>query len=683
MLEMFVFETNQLIEQLEEILLDFEQNKTISNESINEIFRIMHTIKGSSAMMMFDIISSLAHIVEDLFYFIRESQPLSLDYSLICDLVLASADFIKLEISKIEDGKDSDGNEKDITDKIKSYLSELSGAYKEQGDTATITEKIENDKQAYYISTYDNHDEIKLKKFSARVFFEDGCQMENIRAYTIIHNLKDFCKEIYHVPENIVEDNSSADYIIENGFDVYFSSASDIDEFKKIFEQALFVKTYELSVVDNFENEAAEHLGQDLYIGAPASITGEEISPEQQDSTQRAFKNIKQSLISVNITKLDKLMDLVGEIVITESMVTRNPDLNGLQLDNFCKAARQLRKLTDELQDTVMSIRMVPVGATFQKMHRIVRDMGKKLIKEVELCIRGEDTEVDKNIIDHLSDPLMHIIRNAVDHGLEPEEERIKKGKDSRGRITLEAENVGGEVVITVTDNGRGLDKTKILEKAREKGLAIKADREYTDREIFSFILLPGFSTKENVTEFSGRGVGMDVVKKNIEQVGGSVLIDSKIGLGTKITIKIPLTLAIVDGMEVSVGKSIYTIPITSIRESFRPNEKDIIIDAEGSEMIMIRGSCYPVLRNHRLFNVETEIQDLCDGIIVLIEANERAVCLFVDRLIGEQQVVVKPLPSYLMKYEAKESGIGGCTILGDGSISLILDVAGIVARII
>jgi len=683
MLEMFVFETNQLIEQLEEMLINSEEKNALSSEDINEIFRIMHTIKGSSAMMMFDNISSLAHTVEDLFYYIRENQHSSLDYSLICDLVLASSDFTKLEISKIEDGKDADGYEKDISDKIKYYLSELSGEHEGKAKTEIKDEKIEDDRQTYYISAYGSYDEGRLKKYSARVFFEDGCQMENIRAYTIIHNLKDLCRQTYCVPQNIAEENSSADYIIENGFNVYFSSDRDMDDLKRVFEEALFVKTYELNAVDDFDDKVACHFSEEVHIKAPGTSEGEDISQEGQGSNETVLKNVQQSLISVNITKLDKLMDLVGEIVITESMVTGNSDLKDLQLDNFSKAARQLRKLTDELQDTVMSIRMIPVGATFQKMHRIVRDMSKKLKKEVDLCISGEDTEVDKNIIDHLSDPLMHIIRNAMDHGIEEENERVQREKNPRGRITLEAENAGGEVVITITDDGRGLDKSKILEKAREKGLLSKADREYTDREVFSFVLLPGFSTNDNVTEFSGRGVGMDVVKKNIEQVGGSVLIDSKMGTGTSIKIKIPLTLAIVDGMEISVGKSIYTLPIMSIRESFKPDKKDIIKDAETREMIMIRGNCYPVLRIHSLFKVETHIKDLCDGIMVLVEANEKCLCLFVDRLIGEQQVVVKPLPSYLMKYSAKESGIGGCTILGDGSISLILDAGGIIGRVI
>lgn len=677
-LEMFLFETNQLIEQLEEILLKSEENNDISSEYINEIFRIMHTIKGSSSMMMYDNISFLAHTLEDLFYFIREKNPSGLDYSFICDIVLAALDFIRMEISKIEKDKAADGNGDRIASRIESYLSQLSKIYEHKEKAEVKDKTLYENKNSIIANSSDNN--IKLKKYYAKIFFEDGCQMENIRAYTIVHNLKDLCGNIHHIPEDITEDNSSSEYIIDNGFIVYFYSFVDIKELKRIFEQALFVKSYELILVDDEDNEAYENVNN--IESKDLNLNIEEVSAQsQQSSKENTPGKTKQSLISVNTKKLDKLMDLVGEIVITESMVTGNSDIKDLKLDSFSKAARQLRKLTDELQDTVMSIRMIPVAATFQKMHRIVRDMSKKLNKEVELVLSGEDTEVDKNIIDHLSDPIMHLIRNAMDHGIESEEVRTQKGKGPRGRIMLDAKEAGGDVVITVVDDGRGLDKTKILDKARKKGMINRPVNDYTDREIFSFIMLPGFSTNDNVTEYSGRGVGMDVVKKNIEQVGGSVFIDSTPGVGTSITIKIPLTLAIVDGMEISVGKSIYTISITSIKESFKPEEKDLLKDTEGSEMIMIRGNCYPVVRIHELFNVETQIQNLCDGIMVMVESDEKTVCLFVDRLIGEQQIVVKPLPSYLMKYSIMGSGIAGCTILGDGTISLILDAGEIVNR--
>lgn len=342
--------------------------------------------------------------------------------------------------------------------------------------------------------------------------------------------------------------------------------------------------------------------------------------------------NTSQSIISVNVDKLDKLMDLVGEMVIAEAMVTQNPDLKDLEIDNF---------------------------------------KSRKLNKEVILEIIGEETEVDKKIIEHISDPLVHLVRNAIDHGLESNEERNKTGKAEPAKVVIEAKNAGSDVLISVKDNGRGLDKDKILIRAKENELLHKPENEMNDKEIYNLIFLPGFSTREEISEYSGRGVGMDVVTKNIETVGGMVLVDSIPHEGTTITLKIPLTLAIIEGMITRVGKSCYTIPLNSIKESFRPKGKQVVTDPDGNEMIMVRGQCFPIIRLHHAFNVETDITNFADGIIIMIENDEKTLCLFADALLGQQQVVVKALPNYIKKVR----GLAGCTLLGDGSISLILDV--------
>ena len=674
MLEMFIFETNQLLEQLEEMLMDSEKQNSISEANINEIFRIMHTIKGSSAMMMFNNISSIAHAVEDLFYYIREKKPDGVNYSHVCDLVLAASDFIKGEIGKIEAGEDADGEEKVLPGKIKAFLANLKG---ESGGEAVEVKPTAagEEPQKFYISSYGKNVDNPLKKYIAKVRFEDGCQMENIRAFTIVHNLKELCVDLFHEPPSILDDNTSSDYIIQNGFKIFFSSAADEDQIRKIFDESIFISTYELNVVEDFQAEVTALQEEAVTVEEQDDLPtlSEEAIAGNKEISKSKSPAMKQSLINVNVQKLDTLMDLVGEIVITESMVTRNPDLAGLHLENFSKAVRQLRKLTDELQDIVMSIRMMPIAATFHKMHRIVRDMGKQLDKDADLIILGEETEVDKNIIDQLSDPLMHLIRNSMDHGLESTAERIKIGKPAKGKITLEAKNAGGDVWITVKDDGRGLNKSKILNKARDQGLFTKPESEYTDKEIYNFILLAGFSTKEQVSEFSGRGVGMDVVRENIQKVGGSVMIDSNFGQGSTISVKIPLTLAIIDGMHISVGESSYIIPTNAIRESFRADLNQVIEDSEGNEMMMIRGQCYPVIRIHRRFGVVPRVTELRKGIIIVAESDDRTICLFADELLGEQQVVVKPIPAYIRKAK----GLTGCTILGDGSISLILDLNG------
>ncbi len=377
--------------------------------------------------------------------------------------------------------------------------------------------------------------------------------------------------------------------------------------------------------------------------------------------------------------KLDDLQAIVGEIVITESMVTSAPELNQLSrdaYDNFMKSARQLRKLTDDLQDIAMSLRMVPISGVFQKMNRIVRDMKQKLGKDVRLTLIGEDTEIDKTIVDSIQDPIMHMVRNAMDHGIEDDfNDRIRAGKNSQGEIILSASHTSGEVMITISDDGQGMDPDKLLAKAKERGILTKPESEYSRKEALGLVMLPGFSTNQTVTEFSGRGVGMDVVKKNVESVGGVVSLSSELGKGTTFMMKIPLTLAIMDGMKVTVGSSIFTIPIANIRQSFKILPDEIIRDENGSEMVERMGSFYPIVRLHQFYGIETEVTNLEDGILMWIESSDRSFCLFVDDLIGEQQVVVKPLPVFLNSFELKNFGVGGCTILGDGNISIILDV--------
>jgi two-component system chemotaxis sensor kinase CheA len=382
--------------------------------------------------------------------------------------------------------------------------------------------------------------------------------------------------------------------------------------------------------------------------------------------------------VRVDVQKLNSLLDLVGELVISEAMVAQNPDLKGIgvPLDRFEKSVRQLDKITRDLQGIVTSIRMIPLSGTFRRMIRLVRDLAQKANKKVDLEIIGEETEMDKTIIEIINDPLIHIIRNAIDHGLESPEEREVNGKSGIGRVILEAKYVGSEVWISIQDDGRGLNREKILKKASEKGLIQDDGSGLQDDEIWQMIFLPGFSTADKVTDVSGRGVGMDVVRRNIENIHGKIDLSSERGKGTTIVLRIPLTLAIIDGMLVRVGHARYTIPIVDIRESWQPYEESITRLPDGQEIINNRGKLYPIVRLHKLFHVPSSYQKLSEGIIILAENGGKPVCLFVDEMLGQQQIVIKGLPSYIgdMPY------VSGCTILGDGDISLIIDVAGIIS---
>lgn len=673
MMDMYIFETTQLLEQLESALLNYEKERSFKPASINEIFRIMHTIKGSSAMMLFNEISSLAHKIEDLFYYLREHKPEVVDFSTLSDLMLNCVDFIKVETDKIKNREEADGTAAGLIRQLADFLVRLKGD--QNGGVPFSAPMRKSDAEVPKLKPFEAANKPAANTYQVVLYFdEDG--MENIRAFAVIHKLREWTDDYSHEPADLIQ-NESANIIRNNGFFVTLRSEREATEIHGFFESTLFLRRLDFSQLAG-EAPAREHeverneapvLQEATYVPSVSK------SADHKPSTTVS----QQTIISVSIQKLDLLMDLVGELVISEAMVTQNPELKGLQLESFYKAARQHRKITGDLQNVVMSIRMVPLAQSFHKMNRIVRDMSRKLEKDVELVIIGEETEVDKNIIEHISDPLMHLIRNSLDHGLEPPEERRSKGKPEPATVTLEARNEGGEVLILVRDNGRGLNKTKILEKATQNGLIHKPQGEMTDGEIYSLIFLPGFSTKDSVSEFSGRGVGMDVVTRNIEAIGGTISVNSQLGEGTTITLKIPLTLAIVNGINIKVGDSQYTIPTTTVKESFRTSTNVIFSDPAGNEMLMVRGQCYPLIRICDFYKVRPASTLMEDGIVIMVESGSKTVCLFADELLGEHQAVVKVLPPYI-KNRHKIRGITGCTLLGDGSVSLILDVAGFIS---
>ena len=658
MLDMFIFETTTLLEQLDEIMIASEKSGGFGQDDVDEIFRIMHTIKGSSAMMGMEAMSNLAHHVEDMFFLVRENPKcIGGNSESVFDLVFQSSDSFKREIESVTANADFSPENDQLIHRIMMTVANLKG---ETSVESTPSASVVSYKQTHYV----------------KVFFEDDCQMENIRAFMLLAQLKELCDTMDSTPAHPEQDSDLSSEIVKNGLLIAFTTTCPIQDILGVIENSINIKSYELleTAQDGPLSKSAEDTSISIALDSEHKLE-EALLPSAASISGALGKSGKQSLISVNQLKLDQLMDIVGEIVIAESMVAGNPELRGLKLDNFYKSTRQLRKLTDELQDIVMSIRMVPLSGVFQKMNRIVRDMSKKLNKEVVFETIGGETEVDKSITDMIADPFMHMIRNAMDHAIETPEERRARHKPEIGKITMSAQNIGGEIVIIISDDGRGLNTEQILKKARDKGLLTKPEGEYSPKEIYSLIMLPGFSTNDTVTEFSGRGVGMDVVKKNLEKVGGSVFVESKPDAGTDFTIKIPLTLAIVDGMEIRAGDTVFTLPITSIKESFKFSaENKLILDTNGHEMIMVRGECYSIIRLHGIYEIPDTKTEFAEGIMILIENDQKAACLFADELLGEQQVVVKPFPVFLNKYNIKENGLAGCTILGDGSISLILD---------
>lgn len=707
MLDIYLYENEQLLEQLQEMVLDQKDADCFDQDSINEIFRTMHTIKGSSGIMMFDNITAVAHKLEDIFYFLRESHPEHVPHLKLVEHVLDVADFISGEMDKIRNGSSADGDPARMLKGLNSFLETIK---KGADEDVEVPENVHEEPKQFYIAPVATEASHFYKVY---VTFAPETVMANIHAYKIVYALKEIAEDLLYYPEDILSDEESGDSILKEGFRMLIQAQCPEEEIRELIGIG-----YDIKQVDIYECKAEEFL-QGFDFGDPTAPP--QTSPEPEAETTEAktekedaqaeeapkpqkpqiapgdfviqskepgkhkklakdkHKNEKAAFISVNVTKMDQLMDLIGELVISESVVLQNPDLKvpGLNLANFNKAAAQMSKISTDLQNVIMSMRMVPLTNLFQKMNRIVFDVSRKLDKDIDFVMVGEHTEVDKNIIENISDPLMHLVRNAVDHGIETKEELAESGKKEKSKVTLSARTEAGKVWISVADNGKGLDREKILAKARKQKLLDdnKADSEYTDREVFQFITLPGFSTNEKVTEYSGRGVGMDVVVQNIQGIGGTLEIESMAGFGTTMTLKIPLTLAIIDGIVMETENSSFVVETGVIKEFVSVRENMMIHEPNGEEFIMIRGECYPVLRLGEWYGLKKCTKSVEDGMMLIFEVEGKTVCLFVDRLIGKQEIVVKPIPPYIKKVK----GLSGCTQLGDGSIALILDPVGLI----
>ncbi len=673
MLDMFVFETGDLLEKLDDILMRTEQEETIGTEEINEIFRTMHTIKGSAAMMGLQNMSTLAHAVEDLFYIIRDDPNVSYDKPGLYELLFASSDNLKSELDNIQDDDIPLTDFTELEGRIHAFAAQM------KGETAPAQQAASGASQEDISHLFPEDEDESILTY--KVTYQETCAMPSARGFVLLRGLGQIAEVCSTVPVDLDADEAD-DEIKAHGLIIKLIT----DDAKKVLE---FLE-------DGINVEKAEQLHKPDKSAAPAppaptpsaptpaqadkavsEAKAEQPQAAKQAAPKKPAEKHEQSMITVKLEKLDVLLDLVAEIVITQGSVTSSPDLKGLgvDLDRFNKSARELKKLTDELQDSVMSIRMVPVSTAFQKMNRVVRDMNQKLGKGVTLEFEGEETEVDKSIVDILNDPLMHITRNAVDHGIETPQERAEAGKTEPPTVTLSAGYDSGEVVISCRDNGAGMDRAKILAKAKKNGLLTKPENEYTDKEVYNFTVAAGFSTNEKITEYSGRGVGMDVVKKNIEKVGGKLIVDSEFGVGSVFTIRIPLSLSIIDVLSVQVGENSLSVPISSVREAFSCKAENYILDPDGNEFIMFREMCLPLVRLNKHFGIPSDVDDIEKGIMLYCEEQGTGAVLFADTIISDQQIVVKPFSPLLSAYPLKEAGMSGCSILGDGTITIALDV--------
>ncbi|CAN2047667.1 two-component system, chemotaxis family, sensor kinase CheA [Candidatus Magnetomoraceae bacterium gMMP-1] len=749
LIQSFVVECCDMLDEAEPHLIELSQGDDGGTEEIiNVIFRLFHSIKGSASFLKFKDLTSVTHEAETLLQVIRDGgAKISSQHT---ELFMNSCDIVREMLDNIENS----GSDEGFEEKVESITVKLKNAIQEGKCPSLPSDKIEQEPVPESSNDSNNEidsnekivdpQEIEISPEIRQLFIQESTELldsaeqaflkfdkapNNIdeligQIFRSIHSFKGSCgllgftdlENLNHKLETVLEavkdekiecHESNVDFFL-NIIDILKKSVEDIEsggagniqgvEMISDLVEDMIPKSQKK------DNELNDHIAKiteesDIIKSkapeeSPAKTMPEPVdqpkikSPEKKPVIQKKSKGKKPSApskisargsaIRVDLAKLDTLINLVGELVIAEAMVIKNPDLEGYELESFDRAARHLNRIVRDLQDISMSVRMIPISATFRKMIRLVHDVSSKAHKKAKIVLSGEDTEVDKTVAELIADPLVHLIRNAVDHGIEPSDERLSSGKEETGTVNLEARHESGEIWILIKDDGRGLDREKILAKGIENGLVEGDGQQMSDDEVFKLIFEPGFSTADKVTDISGRGVGMDVVKKNIEKLKGRVDIHSKIGSGSTMIIRIPLTLSIIDGMLVRVGKARYTIPMLSIRESIQIDTDRIVKTMDGQEVVKLRDGLYTVLRLYEIYNLEADYKELDKGLLIVIQEHSESICLLVDEILGQHQAVIKGLSNYIFSIRDVR-GVSGCTILGDGEISLILDVRGLI----
>lgn len=653
----FFEESQEHLDEMEQLLLDLDLADP-DVEMLNSIFRAAHSIKGGSGIFGFDALAGVTHIMESLLDKIRQGTMVIT--SEMVDLFLGSVDQLKEILRCYRTHDQLDWNQvQALTRKLELVTSGKTPAAQDAADV----------KKGYGFFV-----DVEEKKKQPYGFFEKP---------VVDDSFGFFEDTIEHTPSQQSSADDSFGFFddlpdpataIEETFGLFEESppaAAKADEGFGFFDEPIPTEPIspEPTPAQQAKSQPETETVQSLTI---SSVTpAEKVSAIAPVKTKSADSvSVESTSIRVDVAKVDQLINLVGEIVITQSMMSLlGQSLEGALAEKFQSVANELERNTREIQEAVMSIRMLPVSFVFNRFPRVVRDLSSKLGKKIDLIIEGGETELDKGLTEKLVDPLTHLVRNSIDHGIESEVVRIERGKNPTGTVILRAAQQGGNIVISISDDGGGLNRERILEKARENNIPISDNPK--DEEVWQLIFAPGFSTAAAVTDVSGRGVGMDVVKRNVQGLGGRINIESRSGQGAIFTIHLPLTLAIVDGMCVSVGEQTFIVPLVHIVESMQPAVKDIKTLAGDDQLLHVRNEYWPILPLYKVMQLEPQFTDVSKGIAVLIETNKYRFALFVDGLVGQQQVVIKSLEQHYKRVQ----GIAGATIMGDGSVALILDV--------
>ncbi len=682
--QVFFEESFEGLDTMESGLLDLNTGD-VDVDDINMIFRAAHSIKGGSGTFGFTAVSDFTHVMETLLDEMRDGRRLVTQSAV--DALLGSVDCLRAMLTAIQDEQAVDTQnvaehkkvlEVELTRGADSspVASQESATSEQVSDPVAITAHEAN-VEGWNISFSPHPNMLKTGNDPVRMFRElaelgELTSTADFLGVPDIHNLE---PEECAISWKLLLKGNTAEQDIEE----IFSWVEDECDFaiQKIQSTVQSVSpvaetTDSTTTVQPDEQTSKED--KETTAEATKPVASKKPVKDKKETAKPANKS--SGSIRVDTTKIDTLINMVGELVITQSMLSlvgEHFEIN--KLDQLKTGLSQLERHTRELQESVMNIRMLPISFVFSRFPRLVHDLSSKLGKKIELKLVGENTEVDKTVVELLSDPLVHLVRNSLDHGIEMPEDRIAAGKPETGTVILEAYHRGGNIVIEVVDDGKGLNKDKLRAKAIEKGL-IEEDAILTDKQTYELIFMPGFSTAEKLTDVSGRGVGMDVVRRNIQSLGGNIEIISELGKGSTISIHLPLTLAILDGQSISVGDERYIVPLGSIIESININEDMVNRIAGKGETFRLRDEFLPIVRMHDIFHVESaKATKLTDGLVVVVEGQGVKCGLFVDDLLGQQQVVIKSLEANYRRVE----GISGATILGDGSVALILDIPGLV----
>ena len=662
--QVFFEESYEGLEVMESGLVDLEVGSP-DVEAINAIFRAAHSIKGGSGTFGFSAISDFTHVLETLLDEMRSGKrQVTRD---AVDVLLLAVDSLRSMLDAARSGTDFDAQAvADVHHKLEEQLHQGAAAPDSVSAAASVSSveapaasgqwHIEFTPELHLFAT--GNDPVRILRELERL---GPCSTE---------------VDVSRMPDYGIYDPETCYSSWRITLDGSVEEAAIREVFEWVEDDARITIVRETPEAATAVESVASGLS-----AVPAAEDRRQGDRRQNDRRQGERRDgegataAPASSIRVDIAKVDSLINLVGELVITQSMLGQfDDDSTPVNFAKLREGLAQLERNTRELQESVMRIRMLPISFSFNRFPRLVRDLSSKLGKEVELKIIGEQTELDKTVLEKIGDPLVHLVRNSLDHGIETPELRAAAGKPSYGTLTLAARHEGGNIVIEIVDDGAGINTDILLAKARERGI-VGADETPTDEAIRDLIFHPGFSTAKEVSDVSGRGVGMDVVRRNIKELGGLIELESTVGVGTTIRIRLPLTLAILDGQLVRVGNQTYIVPLVSIIESLQSTPDRVKSVAGSAELYRLRGEYIPIIRLYELFGIEPQSTVLEQGLLVVVEGEGRRASIFVDELLGQQQVVIKSLETNYRKVD----GISGATILGDGTVAMIIDAGGVI----